>query len=215
MNAIFFDVDGTLVDSRADLAAAVNATRRELGYAELPMEEVVACVGNGARYLLEHAIPEAAGRFDELWPMHMRNYSAHLFDATMLYPGVRTTLAELHDRGWLMGVVTNKPGAFTRQILDHFGIGRYFGAGIVGGDDCSEMKPSALPLREAASRLRGHRISSHDWMVGDNWTDMECGRNAGVKTAFCTFGFGHLRESRCTMKINRFDELLRYCKAED
>ena len=52
-------------------------------------------------------------------------------------------------------------------------------------------------------------------MVGDNWTDMECGRNACVKTAFCTFGFGHLRESRCTMKINRFEELLRYCKAED
>ncbi len=52
-------------------------------------------------------------------------------------------------------------------------------------------------------------------MVGDNWTDMDCGRNAGVKTAFCTFGFGRLRESRCTMKINRFDELLRYCKAED
>ena len=200
MNAIFFDVDGTLVDSRADLAAAVNATRKELGYSELPLEEVVACVGNGARYLLEHAIPETAGRFDELWPMHMRNYAAHLHDATTLYPGVRSTLAELHDRGWLMGVVTNKPGEFTRQILDHFGIGRYFGAG---------------PLRTAAARLRGHRVSSHDWMVGDNWTDMDCGRNAGVKTAFCTFGFGRLRESRCTMKINRFDELLRYCKAED
>ena len=161
MNAIFFDVDGTLVDSRADLAAAVNATRKELGYSELPLEEVVACVGNGARYLLEHAIPEAAGRFDELWPMHMRNYAAHLHDATTLYPGVRSTLAT------------------------------------------------------AAARLRGHRVSSHDWMVGDNWTDMDCGRNAGVKTAFCTFGFGRLRESRCTMKINRFDELLRYCKAED
>ena len=215
MNAVFFDIDGTLIDSRFDLAAAVNATRRELGYAELPLENVVECVGNGARYLLEHAIPEAEGRFDELWPMHLRNYSAHLFDATTLYPGVRSTLAELHDRGWLMGVVTNKPGDFTRQILDHFGISRYFGAGIVGGGDCVEMKPSALPLREAASRLRGHRVSSHDWMVGDNWTDMECGRNAGVKTAFCTFGFGHLRDSRCTIKINRFDELLRHCKAED
>ena len=215
MNAAFFDMDGTLVDSRADLAAAVNATRSELGYAELPLEEVVACVGNGARYLLEHAIPEAAGRFDELWPMHMRNYSAHLLDTTSLYPGVRSTLAELHDRGWLMGVVTNKPGDFTRTILDHFGIARYFGAGIVGGGDCAEMKPSAMPLREAASRLRGHRLSSHDWMVGDNWTDMECGRNAGVKTAFCTFGFGSLRDSRYNVKINRFDELLRHCKAED
>ncbi len=86
MNAVFFDMDGTLIDSRADLAAAVNATRKELGLAELPLEDVVACVGNGARYLLEHAIPEATGRFDELWPMHLRNYGAHLFDTTTLRP---------------------------------------------------------------------------------------------------------------------------------
>ena len=215
MNAIFFDIDGTLIDSRADIAAAVNATRQELGFAPLPLEDVVACVGNGARYLFEKAIPEAAGRFDELWPLYMKKYGEHLWDVTTLYPGVRSTLAELHDRGWLLGVVTNKPGEFTRQILDHFGIARYFGAGVVGGGDCAEMKPAATPLREAAARLRGHRVSSHDWMVGDNWTDMACGTNAGVKTAFCTWGFGHLKESRYTMKINRIDELLRFCKAED
>ena len=92
---------------------------------------------------------------------------------------------------------------------------RYFGDAIVAGGDCAEMKPSAMPLRECASRMRGHRLSSHDWMVGDNWTDMESGAAAGVKTAFCTFGFGHLNGSRHTVKINRFDELLRYLKPED
>ena len=70
MNAIFFDLDGTIIDSRADLAAAVNATREKLGYAPIPMEQAISFVGRGARFLLESAIPEASGRFDEIWPMY-------------------------------------------------------------------------------------------------------------------------------------------------
>ena len=202
MNAIFFDLDGTIIDSRADLAAAVNATREKLGFAPIPMEQAISFVGRGARHLLENAIPEAAGRFDEIWPMYKEQYAAHMLDTTTLYPGVRSTLAELADRGWLMGINTNKPNFA-------------FGRGVVAGGDCPEMKPSPMPLRQAASQLRGHRLSSHDWMVGDNWTDMECGQAAGIKTAFCTFGFGHLNESRYTIKINRMDELLRHCKAEE
>ncbi|MGN0845885.1 MAG: HAD family hydrolase [Kiritimatiellia bacterium] len=215
MNAVFFDVDGTLIDSRADLGATVNHTRRALGLAPIPQEEAVSYVGRGARYLLEHAVPELAGRFDEIWPMYTEQYRAHMLDQTTLYPGVRATLAELHDRGWLMGINTNKPNFACRAILEHFGIARYFGAAVVAGGDCAEMKPSALPLRQAAARMRGHRLSSHDWMVGDNWTDMESGTNAGIKTAFCTFGFGNLNDARYTIKINRLDELLRHLKAEE
>ena len=114
-----------------------------------------------------------------------------------------------------MGVCTNKPRFATMALLDHFGFTRLMGGAVVAGGDCAEMKPSALPLRECASRMRGHRLSSHDWMVGDNWTDMGAGANAGVKTAFCTFGFGCLNDARYTIKINSFEELLRFCKAED
>ena len=215
MNAAFFDLDGTLIDSRADLAATVNFTRAELGLAPIPQEEAVSYVGNGARRLLERAIPELEGRFDEIQPLFLEQYRAHMLDATTLYPGVRSTLAELHDRGWLMGISTNKPNFATHAILEHFGLARYFGAAVVAGGDCDELKPSPKPLRQAASLMRGHRISSHDWMVGDNWTDMDAGTNAGMKTAFCTFGFGNLKDSRYTIKINRMDELLRHCKAED
>lgn len=215
MNAVFFDMDGTLIDSRADLGATVNFTRAALGLAPIPLEEAISYVGNGARFLLEHAIPEWAGRFDEIWPMYVEQYRAHMLDRTTLYPGVRATLAELHDRGWLMGINTNKPNFACRAILEHFGLARYFGNAVVAGGDCPEMKPSGLPLRQAASQLNGHRLSAHDWMVGDNWTDLDSGSNAGIKTAFCTFGFGHLKESRYTVKINRLDELLRYLKAEE
>ena len=215
MNAVFFDMDGTLIDSRADLAATVNHTRRELGLAELPQEEVLTHVGQGARHLLAHAIPERADDVESLWEIFRSHYAEHMLESVELYPTVRQTLDELARRGWLLGINTSKPAFATRAILEHFGLLRYFGNAIVAGGDCAEMKPSALPLRECAARLRGHRLSSHDWMVGDSWTDMQCATNAGIKGAFCTFGFGKLADSRFTIKINRLDELLRYLKPEE
>lgn len=215
MNACFFDMDGTLIDSRADLAATVNHTRRDLGLAELPEDEVLSHVGRGAKHLLANAIPERANDAEKLWSMFMDRYGEHMLESVQLYPSVRRTLEELSDRGWLLGVNTAKPAFATKAIIEHFGLGRFFKGAIVAGGDCPEMKPSALPLRQCASLMRGHRLSSGDWMVGDNWTDMQCAVNAGVKGAFCTFGFGILGDSRYTVKINRMDELLRYLKAED
>ena len=215
MNACFFDMDGTLIDSRADLAATVNHTRRDLGLAELPEGEVLSHVGRGAKHLLANAIPERANDAEKLWGMFMDRYGEHMLESVQLYPSVRRTLEELSDRGWLLGVNTAKPAFATKAIIEHFGLGRFFKGAVVAGGDCPEMKPSALPLRQCASLMRGHRLSSGDWMVGDNWTDMQCAVNAGVKGAFCTFGFGILGDSRYTVKINRMDELLRYLKAED
>lgn len=215
MNACFFDMDGTLIDSRTDLAATVNHTRRDLGLAELPEDEVLSHVGRGAKHLLANAIPERANDVEKLWSMFMDRYGEHMLESVQLYPSVRKTLEELSDRGWLLGVNTAKPAFATKAIIEHFGLGRFFKGAVVAGGDCPEMKPSALPLRQCASLMRGHRLSSGDWMVGDNWTDMQCAVNAGVKGAFCTFGFGILGDSRYTVKINRMDELLRYLKAED
>jgi len=215
MNACFFDMDGTLIDSRADLAATVNHTRRDMGLAELPEAEVLNHVGQGAKYLLEHAIPECVGDVEAARANFMSHYAEHCCERVVLYPGVRRTLEELVDRGWLLGINTNKPAGPNRMILEHLGIRRFFGNAVVAGGDCAELKPSALPLRECAARMRGHRLSSHDWMVGDAWTDMQCAANAGIKCAFCTFGFGKLNDSRHTVKINRMDELLRHLKAEE
>ena len=190
MNAVFFDMDGTLFDSRADLASAVNYTRGDLGLKPLPQEVVVGFVGRGARYLLEKAIPEVTGRFDELWPQFSANYKAHMLDETFLYPGVRETLDELAARGWLMGINTNKPNFAARDMLAHFGILHHFGDAIIAGGDCAEMKPSALPIRECAQRMNGHEPSPDDWMVGDNWTDIDSGHAVGFRTAYCSYGYG-------------------------
>lgn len=217
MNAVFFDMDGTLIDSRADLAATVNHTRRDLALAELPQEEVLVHVGQGARHLLARAIPECAGvrSPDELWAIFRGHYAEHMLERCQLYPGVRRTLEELRDRGWRLGVNTSKPAFATKAILDHFGLSGLFGNAVVAGGDCAEMKPSAMPLRECAARMGGHRLSSGDWMVGDSWTDMRCAENAGVRGMFCDFGFGRLDGARFTARIGRFEELLRHLGPEE
>ena len=224
MNAVFFDLDGTLFDTRADLAETVNHTRRDLGLPELPAALVIESVGQGARHLLEHAIPECAPDadeerlrlpFEELWEMFCGHYAEHCLDTTAPYPEVVRTLAELKGRGWLLGMVTNKPRFATQLIVEKFGMERFFGRGIVAGGDCAALKPDALPLRECAARLGGHRLSSRDWMVGDSWTDMKCAENAGVKGAFCAFGFGRIGDSRATVRLGGFAEILRHLKVED
>ena len=212
MNAAFFDLDGTLIDSRRDLAATVNHTRRDLGLPELPEAEVLRNVGLGANYLLAHTIPESACKPDELKRIFMSHYAEHMLDSVTLYPGVRATLDELKRRGWLLGINTAKPAFAVKGILAKFGIQNLVGNAVIAGGDCAEMKPSPLPLQECAARMGGHRLSARDWMVGDNWTDMQCAANAGIKGAFCLFGFGKLAESRATIKISHFSELLDYLK---
>ena len=213
--AVFFDMDGTLIDSKADLCATVNHARRDLGLAELPQDEVIRHVGRGARHLLATAIPEKADDVDSLMEVFMARYGEHMLESVSLYPGVRETLEELAARGWLLGINTAKPSFAVHAILGKFGLARLFGDAVVAGGDCAEMKPSAMPLRECASRMRGHSLSPDDWMVGDNWTDIDCAVNGGIKSAFCTYGFGTIRDSHCTARIGSFPELLAHLKGED
>ena len=211
MNAVFFDVDGTLFDTKADLAATVNHTRRDMGLAEWPEDAIIANVGQGAKYLLERSIPEIGSgdvRRPEIETVFRSHYAEHCIERVRPYPGVMDVLAKLSDGGWLMGVNTNKPNFAVKLILEKFGMTRFFGNAVVAGGDGIELKPSAQSIRECASRLGGHILSSRDWMVGDSWTDMQCAANAGVRGAFCAYGFGTLKDSPFTVKIDRFDELL-------
>ena len=205
--AIFFDMDGTIIDSRADLTATVNHTRRDLSLPALAQEEVLACVGQGARYLLAHAIPERADEPDRLWELFRSHYSEHMLENCALYPDVEETLRELARRGCALGVNTSKPNFATKAILRRFRLDSLFGDAVVAGGDCDEKKPSAKPLRICAERL-GRALTAEDWMVGDSWTDLDCAANAGVRGAFCAYGFGTLGGSTYAARLERFSDLL-------
>lgn len=208
--ALFFDLDGTLFDTRADLAATVNHTRADLALGALAQDTIIANVGQGARYLMANSIPESDLPFEELWAIFSGHYAEHCADKLKPYDGVEATLAELARRGYALGVNTNKPNFAVRAISEKFPwMTEFFGNAVVAGGDCREMKPSALPLHECAAKL-GRRLSPSDWMVGDAWNDVHCASNAGVQSVFCRFGFGSLREIAPTRSIDTFGELLEF-----
>lgn len=206
MKTALFDLDGTLIDSRMDLAMAVNLTRQDFGLSPKSVAEVVACVGEGVRVLIERAVPEYPDQWDAMLPRQRMHYFAHCLDTTTLYPGVKETLSALYSMGWNLAVVTNKPGPVTRLILNGLGIADCFGA-IVGGGDCPRLKPDPAPLFAAASQMEV-ALDANDWMIGDNFTDLEAGRRAGVKRCFCRFGFGNTRGEAYELAITEMREFL-------
>ena len=183
-----FDLDGTLIDSRADLAAATNAMRALHGLPALPLETVASYVGDGVRTLAFRSLEGAAVDPDLAAREISTTYAAHLTDRTTAYPGVDAGLRALRAAGHDLALVTNKPAPHARRLMDHFGWTPLFAA-ILGGGDTSELKPSPLPL-QTAMRRTGHGPDT-TWMVGDHHTDLEAARRAGVKSIYLESGIGH------------------------
>ncbi len=203
-----FDLDGTLADTRADLASAVNRTRHALGLRAVPQARVVAAVGNGLANLLERIIPERrdvpAAEKRAIW---MREYAAHWLDETIAYPGIPEALRALRRRHWRLAVLSNKPDEATKAIVSGLGLEQFFAA-VQGGAPAIPLKPdpAAIEFVVRASGYDGPR--TRIWMVGDNYTDLEAARNAGIMSCFCRFGFGHPRAEIPTAVVESPDALL-------
>ena len=204
-HSLFFDLDGTLIDSGGDLADAINRTRSDFGLPPKSEADIVACVGEGMRKLVERAIPERPELWESMLARQLVNYSAHCLDRTRLYPGARQTLQVLAKAGARLAVATNKPAAVTQKILEGLGAWGLFGA-VVAGGDCEALKPDPAPIRLAAERL-GVVLTADDWMVGDNFTDLAAGRNAGIKRCWCAFGYGKTRGEKYEREAHAFGEI--------
>jgi phosphoglycolate phosphatase len=183
---VAFDLDGTLVDSRADLLTAVNHVRRGLGLADLAPATLSRYVGEGARVLVERALgPDHQDAFPAALAVFMEFYADHLLDATQLYPGVAAALDALAERGVALSVLTNKPEAMSRAIVDGLGVGARFVA-LIGGDSLPVRKPDPAGLE----RLRARTGTARERMllVGDSAIDVRTARAGGV--AFCGVAWG-------------------------
>jgi phosphoglycolate phosphatase len=187
---IVFDLDGTLVDSSRDIAAALDAALQRLvpGTAPIPLERVLDFVGEGARLLIERSLAHAALAFpaDEVLAVYLDCYRERLLETTRLYPGMADALAALGPAGPALGVLTNKPGDMSRTILEGLGVAARF-ARILGAGDVPARKPDPAGLLALLDELG---IAAADaWMVGDSPTDVHTGRAAGVRVAGAAWGF--------------------------
>ena len=193
---VVFDLDGTLVDSRLDLAAAVNATRVRLALAPLPVGAITEMVGEGARTLVRRALPGAiAGEaFDDALALFLELYYDRCLDATEAYPGIPELLAELSSR-LPLAVLTNKPERHSRRILDGLGLAGHFRL-LVGGDTLPVRKPDPGGLLHVAAQWS--TTPAQLLLVGDSDIDAETARAAGASLALVAWGFGALDRSGAT-----------------
>ncbi|HYV04490.1 MAG TPA: HAD family hydrolase [Blastocatellia bacterium] len=211
--SMLFDLDGTLIDSGADLASSINLMLADLGRSGLSEATVGGFVGDGVRVLVyrsltathpDHQPPDESTHEKGISLMHS-HYADEMFKTTHLYPGVAETLAGL--TGKRKAVVTSKEVRFTRMILERFGISKYFDA-IIGGDTTPARKPDPGPVLEAVRQLGGSVREAV--MIGDSENDVVAGKRAGTYTCAVSYGFRsaeQLRETEPDVLLERIEQL--------
>jgi phosphoglycolate phosphatase len=188
LDLLIFDLDGTLIDSRLDLANAVNATLRHMGMEALSNERVYSYVGNGAPVLVRRALGDQAteAQAQEALEYFLEYYGAHDLDFTTLYPGVREALDRFAAAGKKMAVLTNKPVRMTRHIVDGLGVAdRFFQ--IYGGNSFEFKKPHRMGVDALISEAGVAREKT--LMIGDSSVDVNTARNAEIQCCGVTYGF--------------------------
>lgn len=188
VDLLIFDLDGTLIDSRLDLANAVNAMRAHMGMRPLENERVYSYVGNGAPVLVRRSLGEQASEAEvqEALEFFLEYYREHDLDYTTLYPGVRESLDRFRDAGKRMAVLTNKPVRMSRNIVDGLGVGGHFFQ-VYGGNSFEFKKPHPIGVETLMTEAGVARDST--MMVGDSSVDVETARNAGIACCGLTYGF--------------------------
>jgi len=173
--AVLFDLDGTLIDSFAAIAASVNHVRQRRGLCSLPEAEVSKHVGRGAIRLLQDVVP--TGDLQENLAWYHQHHPTVLRTLTRLLPGAAETLEQLDAVGKKLGICSNKPVNFSRELVEHLGIARYLDA-VLGPEDVARPKPAPDMLHEAMRRLGSQPANT--LYVGDMTIDIETARAAGV-----------------------------------
>ena len=192
LRGVLIDLDGTLMDTAPDLAAAANRMRADFGLAPLPRERIAAFVGKGAEVLVHRALTDDIdGRADaDAFDRGRAAFYAHYHDENgrqaIVFDGVPQSLALLRARGLKLACVTNKPREFTAPLLDRMGLAPLFDA-VVAGDEVAEKKPHPALLLEACRRLR--LAPEAVLLIGDSVNDVQAARAAGCGCVLVETGY--------------------------
>lgn len=204
-----FDLDGTLLDTSGDLAAAVNHALGSAGRTPLPVAAITRMIGGGARHMLAQGMAATGGcTEEELDVLHRRllaYYEANMVVHTAPYPHALAALDALSARGVTLGIVTNKVERYARQVLDTLGLSDRFAA-LVGGDTLPVGKPDPAPIRLMVERCSGGSAA----FVGDSVYDVRAAKAAGLPVIGCAFGFldRPAEELGADAVIDGFDQLV-------
>ena len=206
---IGFDLDGTLLDTSGDLAAAVNHALASIDRPPLTVAEVKPMIGGGARHMLAQGMAKTGGcdepTLDRLHKRLLAFYEANISVHTRPFPGTIAVLDALDARGVKLGIMTNKIERFARAVLGDLGLLDRFAA-IVGGDTIGIAKPDPAPIRAMVERCGGGGAA----FVGDSIYDVRAARSAGLPVVACSFGFltGPIDELGADAVIDGYDELI-------
>ncbi len=206
-----FDLDGTLFDTSADLAAATNHALALAGRPLLSLDAVKSMLGRGAKHMLEQGL-EASGGYDaetmsRVYPELLDYYDANLTRGTVAFPGLMAALDDLDSRSVKVAIVTNKFERFATKLVAQLGLDHRF-ACVIGGDTMGKgnAKPSAAPIHEMIARCDGGRAA----FVGDSIYDIQAAKNAGIPSIAVSFGFlmQPVEELGADAVIDGYDELV-------
>jgi phosphoglycolate phosphatase len=186
VDLMIFDLDGTLIESKWDIAQSVNFTLVELGLPERPIEEIFGFVGDGVKRLLRLAVGEGnQTRFEEALKVFRGHYLEHCLDRTSFYPGIEPMLQHFIHKD--KAIATNKSIEYTRVILN--GVGPQHFRYMVGGDNGFGLKPEPgmlLHIMEKAGAPKERTV-----LVGDSTNDINGGHNAGIRVCAVGYGMGN------------------------
>jgi len=209
-----FDLDGTLIDTSGDLAAATNYAIGQVGRPPFPVEAIKPFVGKGAKVMLERALSASGECSPELiaqtLPMLLDYYQQNLASHSLPYPGLLAAMDALDAAGVKMAICTNKAERFAVPLMEQLGLAHRF-ASIIGGDTVGVAKPDPAPIHAMVAQAGGGSAV----FVGDTINDIAGARNAGIPSVAVSFGFvdGTVEELEADAVIHHFDELAPLLKA--
>ena len=188
IDLVIFDLDGTLIDTAPDIAAALAVTVGGIGVAAPPLDVVKTMVGDGARELIRRALAAAGadGDLDGLFATFLAHYRAHLSERSVVYPGVVGALDALDAAGVASAVLTNKPGDIARQLLSDLSLTDRFVAIIGDGDGFARKPDPAAALSLIAAR---GTQPSRTAVVGDGLPDVRTARAVGARAISAAWGY--------------------------
>ncbi|WGL61318.1 HAD family hydrolase [Pigmentibacter sp. JX0631] len=196
MQFFFFDLDGTLEDSSEDMINSVHGVRNFLNLPKKLSSDVRLFVNKGMTELYLNCFDDYienrdinSSQFNQVKELYEKYYFENICINTRLYDGITDVLKYLSlNKENKIFIITNKPEKHSRELIRKLGVDKFF-TDLMGGDSCSEMKPSSLPLKVIAEKYHFNFKSDKAFMIGDSEGDIKCGKNFGATTIWCGWGY--------------------------